>query len=117
VTGGMLDRIAEQYGDAVERVPAAQLYSKTYRIFSNYVHAKYPEIMDLYGGTPGRFHLSGMSGTPKDQENLATLESFITTASNTFVIMIQGLNLRGLLDADTALAVWYNDGVAATPTK
>jgi len=113
----MLDRIAEQYGDAVERVPAAQLYSKTYRIFSNYVHAKYPEIMDLYGGTPGRFHLSGMSGTPKDQENLATLESFITTASNTFVIMIQGLNLRGLLDADTALAVWYNDGVAATPTK
>jgi len=109
--GGTLDRIAEQYGEAVGRIPAANLYSKTYRIFSNYVHCKYPEIMDLYGGTAGRFHLSGMSGTAKDCENLAILESFITTASNAFVIMIQGLNLRNLLEGDQALVAWYNECV------
>ena len=32
---------------------------------------------DLYGGSPGRWHLHGMSGTPKDRENLDTLDTFI----------------------------------------
>ena len=41
---------------------------------SNYVHAKNPEIMDLYGGVPGRFHLDGMRGTPKDEENLQIID-------------------------------------------
>jgi hypothetical protein len=33
VLGGTLDRIAEQYGEMEGRVPATQLYSRTYRIF------------------------------------------------------------------------------------
>lgn len=105
--GKTLDKIAEQQGDTVDRVPAATLYSNTYRIFSNYVHGKYPEIMDLYGGTPGRFHLQGMSGTPKDSECVELLATFITTATNTFVLMIQGLNLRPLIEADAVLGPWY----------
>ena len=105
--GKTLDGIAEQNDDTQDRVPAAVLYSNIYRVYSNYVHAKYPEIMDLYGGTPGRFHLHGMSGTPKDDDNLAVLETFIETASNTFVLMIQGLDLRTLVDGDSILAAWY----------
>jgi hypothetical protein len=109
--GKTLDDIAEQYDDAEPRAPAATLYSNIYRILSNYVHAKYPEIMDLYGGRPGRFHLRGMSGTPKDHENLATLDTFITTASNSFVLMIQGLNLRALIETDPVLANWYSESL------
>jgi hypothetical protein len=45
----------KQAGSVEGRTPAASLYSNVYRIYSNYVHGKYPEIMDLYGGTPGRF--------------------------------------------------------------
>ena len=93
--------------DSPERVPAAKLYSNVYRIYSNYVHAKYPEIMDLYGGRPGRFYLKGMSWTPKDAENLAAIETFIETASNTFVFMIQGVDMRALIEADSILAKWY----------
>jgi hypothetical protein len=110
--GKTLDNIAEQHDDTEGRVPAAALYYNIYRIFSNYVHAKYPEIMDLYGGRPGRYHLRGMSGTPKDRENLAMLDTFITTASNSFVLMIQGLNLRALIDADPVLAKWYAEWFA-----
>lgn len=113
--GGVLDRIAEHYGETEGRFPAEKLYSATYRIFSNFVHAKYPEIMDLYGGTPGRFHLRGMSGTPKDEENIATLETFILTASNAFVLMIQALNLRDLVETNPDLAAWYREGVGASP--
>ena len=106
--GRTLDSFAKQEGDNEGRVPAEVLYSNTYRIFSNYVHGKYPEIMDLYGGRPGRFHLRGMGGTPKDGESLAILEAFIVTASNAFVIMIQGLNLRVLINADPILDKWYS---------
>jgi hypothetical protein len=54
--GRTLDKLmAEQAGSVEGRIPAASLYSNVYRIYSNYVHGKYPEIMDLYGGMPGRF--------------------------------------------------------------
>jgi hypothetical protein len=36
--------------------------SKTY---SGYVHGASPQIMDMYGGDPPRFHVSGMRGTPR----------------------------------------------------
>jgi hypothetical protein len=109
--GKTLDKLAEEQAPEDGRVPAAKLYSNIYRIFSNYVHGKYPEIMDCFGGRPGRFHLRGMSGTPKDFENLATLDTFITTASNSLVFIIQGLGLRELLQRDQALARWYLEKV------
>jgi hypothetical protein len=107
--GRTLDSFVEQHGDTEGRVPAAKLFSNIYRIYSNYVHAKYPEIMDLYGGRPGRFHLRGMSGTPKDGENLAIIESSIVTASNTIIYMIQRLNLRAVIESDSIVAEWYGE--------
>jgi hypothetical protein len=111
--GRTLDKLmAEQAGSVEGRTPAASLYSNVYRIYSNYVHGKYPEIMDLYGGTPGRFHLHGMSGTPKDSESVAALEAFVTSASNTFIRIVQCLNLRDRVAADPVLDVWYKEGVS-----
>jgi hypothetical protein len=105
--GRALDRIAEQLGETERRAPAAQLYSNIYRALSNYVHAKYPECMDLYGGRPGEFHLRGMNGTPKEGENLAVLQSYAVTLNNCFVRMIQGLNLRRIIDSDPSIGAWY----------
>ena len=34
---------------------------------SGYVHAASPQIMELYGGNPPHFHMSGMLGTPPSQ--------------------------------------------------
>jgi len=105
--GETLDGFSEQYDESEDRRPAEALFSSSYRIFSNYVHAKYPEVMDLYGGKPGQFHVRGMSGTPKDGENLDTLATFAKTLSNTFVIMILGLNLDRLVKADPVVEAWY----------
>jgi hypothetical protein len=63
--------------------------------------------MDLYGGTPGRFHLFGMEGTPKDIENIQALDAFITTASRCFIGLVQGLQLREVLAKDPMLTEWY----------
>ena len=105
--GQSLDEIAAALGDGEGRTPAATLYREVYRTYSNYVHAKYPECMDLYGGTPGHFHLCGMSNTPKDEENIEQIASHIETACNTFVIMVQQLDLLDLVREDEILQGWY----------
>jgi hypothetical protein len=39
--------------------------------YSGYVHASAPQVMDMYGGNPPRFHISGMQGTPRMHEYIA----------------------------------------------
>ena len=57
-------------GEKFSEIVTETLLSNTYLTFSNYVHSRYPEIMDLYGGNPEHFHLNGMQGTPKDNDCL-----------------------------------------------
>ncbi len=70
--------------------------------------------MDLYGGRPGRFHLRRMSGTPKDGENLEVLEAFIAVANTTFILIVQGMNLRALVNGDPLLAEWQKGWFAGS---
>ena len=74
--------------------------SNVYLIFSNYVHGRYPETMDLYGGVPGHFHLNGMSDTPKDGENLESLDTLIVTASLSIAAFVKVFQLQPLLADD-----------------
>jgi hypothetical protein len=105
--GRRLDAFAKQEGETGEHPPAEVLYSNNYRAFSNYVHGKYPEVMDMYGGTPGHFHLRGMRGTPKDAENLEILSTYISTVANAFVAIIQSLDLREVIKADPVVVRWF----------
>jgi hypothetical protein len=36
-----------------------------FKAVSGFVHAASPQIMDMYGGNPGHFHVHGMLGTPR----------------------------------------------------
>lgn len=107
IVGKRMDDVAAAAGkDTRQRKPATDLLSNVYLIFSNYVHGRYPETMDLYGGRPGSFHLYGMSRTPKDGENLEILETLITTASNSLKGMVIDLNLQQIVQSDPELAAW-----------
>jgi hypothetical protein len=113
--GKTLDKVAALHETTEGRVPTAKLFHRSSRTFSFYVHARYPEAMDLFGGRPGRFHLRGMRGTPKDRENLEVLDTFITTASTTFAIMVQSIpKLRVAAMADPTLHRWYAKAVSGT---
>ncbi len=106
--GKTLDDFSVEQGDVVEgRKPAAKMYSNVYASGSNYVHARYPEVMDLYGGRPGQFHLRGMRETPKASESLEVLETYLGDASLTFVSLIQGLDLHVIVRSDFILTRWY----------
>ena len=85
----------------------SKLMSNVYLIFSNYVHARYPESMDMYGGIPGHFHLRGMAGTPKDVENLELIDEFITDISNTMKLLVLKLQVKDLLERDEILRNWF----------
>ena len=39
------------------------------KAFSGYVHASSSHVMDMYGGKPPRFYMSGMRGTPRHDEH------------------------------------------------
>jgi hypothetical protein len=52
--------------DPSRGIALGRTLSKTY---SGYVHGASPQIMDMYGGNPPHFHVSGMRGTPRFLEH------------------------------------------------
>ncbi len=46
------------------------------KVYSGYVHAASPHIMDMYGGDPSRFYLQGMLGTPRHAEHRADIWNY-----------------------------------------
>jgi hypothetical protein len=39
------------------------------KAYSGFVHGASPQIMDMYGGSPPKFHVAGMLGTPRENEH------------------------------------------------
>jgi len=58
---------------------ASDLMSSVYIRYSKYVHAAYPETIDLYGIRLGELSLSGGSSRFKDQESFEILDQFAWT--------------------------------------
>lgn len=49
--------------------PQGNFMEQVGKTYSGYVHAASQNVMDMYGGTPPRFHLSGMRGTPLEADH------------------------------------------------
>lgn len=102
-----LDRVAIAHGEVPQPGVTEARYKFSLQVLHPYIHAKYPEVMELFGGRPGRFHLQGMLGTPKEQEILSFIEMYIETVSITVQLMIAQLNLYHLVQSDQFLSAWY----------
>ncbi len=68
-----IDRITNGPKGSSTQVDTARTVSKAY---SGYVHAASPQIMDMYGGNPPRFHMRGMRGTARHAEHKADLWNY-----------------------------------------
>jgi hypothetical protein len=60
-------------GDPSTGVELARTINKTY---SGYVHGASPQIMDMYGGNPPRFHVHGLRGTELQEEHAHDLWNY-----------------------------------------
>lgn len=72
-----IDRAFHGQKGSSQNLDAVRTISKTY---SGYVHAASPQIMDMFGGSPGRFHVRGMLGTPRHLEHRADLWNYFHRA-------------------------------------
>ena len=68
-----IDRVASGPKGSSKHLDAARTVSKAY---SGYIHAASPQIMDMYGGNPLRFHVRGMRGTERHLEHRADLWNY-----------------------------------------
>jgi hypothetical protein len=57
-----------------------------HRLYSGYVHASAPNIMDMYGGAPSKFYLRGMLGTARATEHLDDIWNYFFRGISAFAI-------------------------------
>lgn len=74
---------------------AGETISKTY---SGYVHAASPQIMDMCGGEPPRFHLTGMNGTARIAEHVEDAWNYFYRGLLTVTIVAKALGDGKLVD-------------------
>ena len=93
---------------------AQELLRTVHQAFSGYVHGAYPHIMEMYGGNPPRFHLSGMLGTPRIDEWRGQLVDYVQRFIIASVFVARKL---GVTDLETPLRALLEDFENATGTK
>lgn len=68
--------IATMEGAAANPSRSVEVARQVSKAYSGYVHAASPQIMDMYGGSPLRFHLGGMKGTARHDEHREDLWNY-----------------------------------------
>jgi hypothetical protein len=71
----------------------SQAISSTY---SGYVHASAPQVLDLYGGNPPRFHVEGMQGTPRMNDHIYDAWNYFYRGITTGIIVARAFGDRPL---------------------
>lgn len=71
------------------------------RAYGGYVHAASQNIMDLYGGSPPKFHLGGMLGTPRIQEHRDDAWNYLYRSLVSVIFVSRAFGDKQLSDALT----------------
>ena len=66
--------------------------------YSGYVHAASENIMDLYGGSPPRFHVAGMRGTPRITTFVADAHNYVYRGLMSTIMAAKAFGDRALVD-------------------
>lgn len=96
---------------------AQNTLSTIHKAFSGYVHGAYPHIMEMYGGNPPRFHMTGMLGTPRIVEWESQLVTYVYRAIMTAELVSQQLMLPEVEKSVRGLLVEYETTLNCKPTE
>jgi hypothetical protein len=66
------------------------------KAYSGYVHGASPHIMEMYGGNPPRFHVSGMRGTPRYVTHKNDLWNYFYRGISTFAFAAKAFGDQAL---------------------
>jgi len=90
-----ISRIEGTDVDASTGVAISRTLRKAY---SGFVHGASPQIMDMYGGSPPRFHVAGMLGTPHQEDYRQDFWNYMYRAICTFGLAAAVFGDAALLD-------------------
>lgn len=76
--------IAGVDGGLLDPSTAIEVSRTIHKTYSGYVHGASPHIMDMYGGNPARFHMSGMLGTPRHEDHRDDLWNYFYRGAMAF---------------------------------
>lgn len=68
------------------------------KVYSGFVHAASPHIMDMYGGGPAHFHIEGMLGTPRIEEARRDLWNYFYRGMAQLMLVAMCFHLNTLVD-------------------
>lgn len=69
--------LAKVEGHLIDPSRAVDLSRTLQKVYSGFLHAASTQIMDMYGGDPGRFYVKGMLGTPRVDEYTKDLLNYV----------------------------------------
>lgn len=106
--------LARLGGPDRDRSTAQEVNRTISKAYSGYVHAAAPHIMDLYGGEPPHFHVSGMRGTPRLSEHIEDAKNYFYRGLLSVIIVARAL---GDEETDSAMAAYVSGFEAACGTN
>lgn len=93
---------------------AQELLRTTHQAFSGYVHGAYPHIMEMCGGNPPHYHVSGMLDTPRIEEWRGQLTGYVQRLIIASVFVARKL---GVADLEAPLRSLLEEFEKATGTE
>ena len=87
---------AKTLGQATNESDAAKMGEITFKTLSGYVHAAYPQIMEMFGGPEMKFHMRGMLNTPRMGETLVQLVNYVDRMNINLVLVCRRLAFTDL---------------------
>ena len=90
--------IANIDGTDVDRSTGTELLRTLSKAYSGFVHGASPQIMEMFGGSPVRFHTTGMMGTPRENEHREDLWNYFYRGIQAFCFVAMAFGDRVLLD-------------------
>ena len=81
---------------------------KIYSAYSEYVHAGFQSIMELYGGIPPNFHLRGIKGTPRVRHWQARFIALLRRVTLVFGYMAEKYNKPDLMREIRHIMDWFD---------
>lgn len=79
--------IARMEGVGMNPSRGVELARTISKIYSGYIHAASPQIMDMYGGNPPIFHVKGMLNSELHQEHTADLWNYFYRSIIAFILV------------------------------
>lgn len=90
--------IARMKGMAIDPSKMTEVLRTMSKTYSGYIHAASPQIMDMYGGKPPRFHMRGMKGTKRHDEHRGDLTNYFYRGISAFALVAKAFGEDMLFD-------------------